>query len=127
MQRGAKIAPLDADQHTPLHIATAANAHDVVQLLLEADIEQITRTREANSSSLALQNVYLAQESGTRITRMVNLVNIKKLTAPHLAAFFRSEVGLQTSEPVNTLLRRIISTTKNDQRHHIRLYVKDEL
>ncbi|KAL8794135.1 MAG: hypothetical protein Q9195_003320 [Heterodermia aff. obscurata] len=90
LQRGAQIGRADSCGHNALHLAVAANAYDVVKLLLKAYPNPLQMVDGPTSSI----SHHVASANGTtQRSRAVsiNARNDMKQTALHLAAFFRAE------------------------------------
>ena len=90
LQRGAQIDRADSCGHTALHLAVAANARDVVRLLLKAYSNplQVLEGPTSPITHVAASSKDTAQRSRAVF---INARNDMKQTALHLAAFFRSE------------------------------------
>ena len=87
LQRGASATLPDCDGNTALHIAVAADAFDVVKVLLDTD-NQWNSVANGGYDRTILRTNHVAQQSNQ--TRFVDMVNKMNQTALHVAAFFNS-------------------------------------
>ena len=90
LQRGAQIGRADSCGYTALHLAVAANACDVVKLLLKAYPNPL-RTLDGSTSQISHAAVSANGTAQRSRAVSINARNDMKQTALHSAAFFRSE------------------------------------
>ena len=90
LQRGAQLGRGDSCGHTALHLAVAANACDVVKVLLKEYLNPLQVPDSPITPIIHTAASANGTAQGSR-TVSINAKNNMKQTALHLAAFFRSE------------------------------------